>query len=145
MSDHSKPRNAIPKNVQVSHSCTHFPCQQGYAQNTSSQASSVREPRTPRWTTWVQKRQRNRDQIAIIGWILEKVRELQKKYLLLFCFTDYANTFDCVDHNKLWKILKQKGISDHLTSLLRNLYVGQEATDRTGYRTTDWFKLGKGI
>ena len=62
---------------------------------------------------------------------------------IYFCFTDYGNTFDCVDHNKLWKILKQKGISDHLTSLLRNLYAGQEATDRTGHRTTDWLNLEK--
>ena len=66
-----------------------------------------------------------------------KAREFQKN--IYFCFIDYAKTFDCVDHNKLWKILKEMGIPDHLTCLLRNLYAGQEATVRTGYETTDWF------
>ena len=69
-------------------------------------------------------------------WIIEKAREFQKNIYL--CFIDYAKTFDCVDHNKLWKILKEMGVSDHLTCLLRNLYAGQEATVRTGYGTTDW-------
>ena len=78
-----------------------------------------------------------RDQIANIHWIMQKAREFQKKHL--FCFIDYAKTFDCVDPNKLWKILKEMGISDHLTCLLRNLYAGQEATVRTGNGTTDWF------
>ena len=78
-----------------------------------------------------------RDQIANIHWIIEKARESQKN--TYFCFNDYTKAFDCVDHNKLWKILKQMGIADHLTSLLRNLYAGQEATVRTGHRTTDWF------
>ena len=76
-----------------------------------------------------------RDQIANISWIMEKAREFQKN--IYFCFIDYANAFDCVDHNKLWKILKQMGIPDHLTCLLRNLYAGQEATLRTGHGTTD--------
>ena len=76
-----------------------------------------------------------RDQIANISWIMEKAREFQKN--IYFCFIDYANAFDCVDHNKLWKILKQMGIPDHLTWLLRNLYAGQEATLRTGHGTTD--------
>ena len=84
-----------------------------------------------------------RDQIANIHWIIEKARELQKN--ICFCFTDYAKAFDCVDHNKLWKILKEMGISDHLTCLLRNLYAGQEATVRTGHGTTDWFQIGKGV
>ena len=77
------------------------------------------------------------DQIASIQWITKKAREFQKN--MHFCFIDYAKAFDCVDHNKRWKILKEMGISDHLTSLLRNLYTGQEATVRTGLRTTDWF------
>ena len=64
---------------------------------------------------------------------------------IYFCFIDYAKAFDCVDHNKLWKILKEMGIPDHLTCLLRNLYAGQEATVRTGHRTTDWFQIGKGV
>ena len=84
-----------------------------------------------------------RDQIANIRWIIEKARESQKN--IYFCFIDYAKAFDCVDHNKLWKILKEMGIRDHLTCLLRNLYAGQEATVRTGHGTTDWFQIGKGI
>ena len=84
-----------------------------------------------------------RDQIANIRWIIEKAREFQKN--IYFCFIDYAKAFDCVDHNKLWKILKEMGIPDYLTCLLRNLYAGQEATVRTGHRTTDWFQIGKGV
>ena len=82
-----------------------------------------------------------RDQIANICWIIKKARELQKK--IYFHFIDYAKAFDCVDHNKLWKILKEMGIPDHLTCLLRNLYAGQEASVRTGHETTDWFQIGK--
>jgi len=84
-----------------------------------------------------------RDQIANICWIIEKAREFQKN--IYFCFIDYAKAFDCVDHSKLWKILKDKGIPDHLICLLRNLYAGQEATVRTGHGTTDWFQIGKGV
>ena len=80
-----------------------------------------------------------RDQIANIRWIIEKAREFQKN--IYFCFIDYAKAFDCVDHNKLWKILKDMGVPDHLTCLLRNLYAGQEATVRTGHGTTDWFQI----
>ena len=79
-----------------------------------------------------------RDQIANIRWIIEKAREFQKN--IYFCFIVYAKAFDCVDHNKLWKILKEMGIPDHLTCFLRNLYAGQEATARTGHGTTDWFQ-----
>ena len=82
-----------------------------------------------------------RDLIANICWIIEKAREFQKN--IYFCFIDYAKVFDCLDHNKLWKILKEMGIPDHLTCLLRNLYAGQEATVRTGHGTTDWFQIGK--
>ena len=84
-----------------------------------------------------------RDQIANIFWIIEKAREFQKNIYLRFI--DYAKAFDCVVHNKLWKILQEMGISDHLTCLLRNLYAGQEATVRTGYGTTDWFQIRKGV
>ena len=84
-----------------------------------------------------------RDQIANIRWIMEKAREFQKN--IYFCFIDYAKAFDCVDHNKLWKILKEMGIPDHLTCLLRNLYAGQEVTVRTGDGITDWFQIGKGV
>ena len=82
-----------------------------------------------------------RDQIAKIYWIIEKAREFQKN--IYFFFIDYAKAFDCVDHNKLWKILKEMGIPEHLTCLLRNLYAGQEATVKTGHGTTDWFQIGK--
>ena len=84
-----------------------------------------------------------RDQIANIHWIIEKAREFQKN--VYFCFIDYTKALDCVDHNKVWKILKEMGIPDNLTCLLRNLYAGQEATVRTGHRTTDWFQIGKGV
>ena len=84
-----------------------------------------------------------RDQIANIRWIIEKAKEFQKN--ISFCFIDYAKDSDCVDHNKLWKILKEMGIPDHLTHILRNLYAGQESTVRTGCGTTDWFQIGKGV
>ena len=101
-----------------------------------------------------------REQIANIRWIMEKAREFQKNIYfcfidyakarefqknIYFCFIDYAKAFDCVDHNKLWTILREMGIPDHLTCLLRNLYAGQEATVRTGHGTTDWFQIGKGV
>ena len=78
-----------------------------------------------------------------ICWIIKKAREFQKN--IYFCFIDYAKFFDCVDHNKLWKILKELGIPEHLTCLLKNLYAGQEATVWTGHGTTDWFQIGKGV
>ena len=84
-----------------------------------------------------------REQIANIGWIIKKAREFQKN--IYFCFIDYVKAFACVDHKKLWKILQEMGIPDHLTCLLRNLYAGQEATVRTGHETTDWFQIGKGV
>ena len=82
-----------------------------------------------------------RDQIANICWIIKNAKEFQRNNY--FCFIDYAKLFDCVDHNKLWKILQEMGIPDDLTCLLRNLYAGQEATVRTGHGTTDWFQIGK--
>ena len=87
--------------------------------------------------------QRTRVQIAKICWIIEKAREFQKN--IYICFTAYAKAFDCVDHNKLWKILQEMGIPGHLPCFLRNLYSGQEATVRTGHGTTDWFQIGKGV
>ena len=89
------------------------------------------------------KGRETRDQIANICWIMEKAREFQKNIYL--CFIDYAKAFDCVDHNKLGKILKEIGIPDHLTCLLKNLYAGQEATVRTGHGTTDWFQIVKAV
>ena len=84
-----------------------------------------------------------RNQIVNIHWIIKKVRELKKN--IYFCFTDYTKAFNCVDHNKLWKILKEMGIPDHLTCLMRNLYRGQERTVRTGHGTTDWLQIRKGV
>ena len=84
-----------------------------------------------------------KDQIAKIRWIIEKARQFQKN--IYFWFIDYPKAFDCVDHNKVWEILQEMGIPDHLTCLLRNLYAGQEATVRTGHGTTDWFQIGKGV
>ena len=84
-----------------------------------------------------------KNQIANIHWIIEKAREFQKN--IYFCFVNYGKLFDCVDCKKLWKILKEMGMPDHLTSLLRNLYAGQEATVRTEHRPTDWLQIGKGV
>ena len=84
-----------------------------------------------------------RDRIANIRWIMEKARGFQKN--IYFCFIDSAKAFDCVDHNKLWKILQGMGLSDHLTCLLKNLYTGQEAKVRIGHGTTGWFQTGKGV
>ena len=91
----------------------------------------------------IRKGRGTRDQIANIHWIMEKARVFQKN--IYFCFIVYAKAFDCVDHKKLWKMLQEMGIPDHLTCLLRNLYASQEATVRTGYGTTDCFQTGKGV
>ena len=93
--------------------------------------------------TCFRKGRGTRDQIANNHWIMEKAREFQKN--IYFCFIDYAKAFECVNHNKLRKILQEMGTPDHLTCLLRNLYAGQEVTVRTGHGTTDWFQVGKGI
>ena len=90
------------------------------------------------------KGRRTRDQTANICWIIKKAKE-SRKTSIYFCFIDHAKAFGCVDHNKLWKILKEMGIWDHLPCLLRNLYAGQEAAVRTGHETTDWFQIGKGV
>ena len=84
-----------------------------------------------------------RDQIPNIFWIIKKARGFQRN--IYFCFIDYAKAFDCVDHNKLWKIVKEMGIPDQMTYLLRNLYADQEAKVRSGHGTTDWFQIGKGV
>ena len=92
--------------------------------------------------TGFRKGRGTRDQIANIHWIIRKAREFQKS---IYCFIDYTKVFDCMDHNKLWKILKETGTPDYLTCLLRNLHAGQEATVRTGHGTTDWFQIWKGV
>ena len=93
--------------------------------------------------TGFRKGRGTRDQIANIRWMIEKAREFQEN--IYFCFIDYTKTFDCVDHNKLWETLKEMRIPDHFTCLLRKLYVGQEATVKTLYGTTDWLQIGKGV
>ena len=100
-------------------------------------------PEIPYVEAGFRKGRGTRDQIANIRWINEKARKFQKN--IYFCFIDYAKAFDYVDHKKLWEILKEMGIADHLTFLLRNLYAGQEAIVRTRHGTTDWFQIGKGL
>ena len=118
------------------YNCTHSTCQQGNAQNLSSQALAVHELELPDVKAGFRKGRGTRDQIANIHWIIEKAREFHKN----ICFTDDTKTFDCVDQNKLWKILKEVGVTDHC--LLRNLYVGQEATELDMEQQTG-SKLGK--
>ena len=135
---HSNPiEGKCQRMFKLPHNCTHF-----HAQN---------PPRLQQYVNWelpdvqagFRKGRGTRVQIANIHWIIEKARELQKN--IYFCFIDYTKAFDCVVHNKLWKILKERGIQDHLTCLLRNLYADQDATVRTGHGTMDWFQIGKGV
>ena len=121
-------RKAMPKNAQLPHNCTQLTILQARLQ----QYMNCEHPDVQAGFT---KGRGTRDQIANICWIIKKVRECPKN--INFCFIDYAKAFDCVDHNKLWKILKEMGITDYLTFLVRSLYVGQEATVRTGHRTRD--------
>ena len=125
------------------HNCTHFTCQESNAQNSPSQASTLPKLRTSRCSSGLRKGRGIRNQTINIYWIIEKAREFQKN--IYFCFIEYTKAFDAVDHTKLWKILKEMGIPNHLTCLLRNLYAGQEATVRTGHGTTGWFQKGKGV
>ena len=125
------------------HNCTHLTRWQSNAQNSPSQAQQFVNCELPAIQAGFRKGRGTRDQIANIHWIIKKARQFQKN--IYFCFIDYAKAFDCVDHIKLWKILKEMGIPDHLICLLRNLYPDQEATVRTGHGTTDWFQIGKGV
>ena len=144
VSFHSNPKEKKCQRIfKLLHSFTHLSCQQSNAQNFPSQASTLHDPRTFRYSIEFRKGRGIADQVANISWITEKEREFQKN--IQFCFIDYAKALDCVDHNKVWKILKEMGIPDHLICLLRNLYAGQEATVRTGHGTTDWFQIGKGV
>ena len=126
----------------LSNNCTHLICQQRKAQRSPSQASTVCELQLPDVQAGFRKGRRTRDQTANICWIIEKSRVPEKHLLLLYLL---PKAFDCVDHHKLWKILQEMGIPDHLTCLLRNLYAGQEATVRTGHGTTDWCQIRKGV
>ena len=107
-----------------------------------SYASTVHDQELPDVQAGFQKSRGARNEIDNIHWIIEKTREIEKT--IYFCFIDYTKAYDCLDHNKLGKILKEMGIPDHLTCFLRNLYAGQEATVRTGHGT-DWFQIGKGV
>ena len=137
-------RKAMPKNAQTT-------VQLVLISHTSKAALKILQTRLQQYMNCqlpgvqagFRKGRGTRDQIANIRWIMEKAREFQKN--IYCCFIDYAKAFDCVDHNKLWKILQEMGILDHLTCLLRNLFAGQEATVRTGHGTTDWFQIGKGV
>ena len=125
------------------HNCTHLTCQQSNVQNSPSQTSTVHELRTSRCSSWIQKRQGN--QRSNCQHLLDHRVNQRIPENIYFCFTNYTKAFGCVDHNKLWKILQEMGIPDHLTCLMRNLGAGQEATVRTGQGTTDWFQIGKGV
>ena len=123
-------RRVMHKNVQTTtklHSF-HMPAR-SCSKSFKPGSSTVCELKTARYSSWFRKGRRTNDQMANIHWIIEKARNFQKN--IYFCFMDYSKAFDCVDHNKVWKILQEMGIPDHLTCLLRNLYAGQEATVRT--------------
>ena len=126
-------RKAMPNNVQIT--------TQLHSSHMLAQQSMNRE--LPDVQARFRKGRGTRAQIANIRWIIEKARVFQIN--IYFCLIDYAKAFDCVDHNKLWKILQEMGMTDHLTCLLRNLYAGQEATVRTGHGPTDWFYVGKEV
>ena len=136
-------RKAMPKNVQTPAQLHSSHKLQNNAQNSPSQALAVHERELPDVQFGFRKGRGTRDQIANIRWIINKAREFQKN--IYFGFIDSAKAFSCVDHKKLWKILHEMGIPDHLTCFLRNLYAGQEATVRTGHGTRDCFQIGKGV
>ena len=140
VSCHSNPKGGqCQRMFKLPHNCTHA----------SKVMLKVLQTRLQQYMNWelpdvqvgFRKGRGTRDQIANIHWIIEKARKFQKN----ICFIDYTKAFNCVDHNKLWKILKEMGIPDHLTYLLRNLYANQETTVRTRHGTTDWFRNGKGV
>ena len=125
-------RRAMPKNVQITTNCTHFACYQRNGQNFPSETSIVCQSRNSSSLSWIQKRQKN--QRSNGQHLLDHRKSKRIPENMHFCFIDYAKAFDCVDHSKLWKILQQMGIPDHLTCLLRNLCASQEATVRTGLK-----------
>ena len=121
------------------YNCTHFTCQQDYAHNTSSQASVLRELKPSRCTSWIQKRQRNKRSNC------QRPLDHKKSKRIPSASFTMLKLFFCVDHNKLWKILKEMAIPDHHRCLLRNLYGGQKATVRARHGIMDWFQIGKGV
>ena len=134
----------MSKMFKLPNNCTHLTCQQGNVQNPSSQALAGHELTTSSCATQVQKRKMNQRSNCQCSSDHEENKETPEKNID-FCFIDYAKTFDFVDHYKLWKTLKERGIPDHLTCLLRNLYTIQEATVRTRHGITDWLKIGKAV
>ena len=129
--------------AKLPHNCTHLTCYQSNAQNSLSQASTVHELCTSRCSRWIYKRQKN--QMSNCQHLLDHRQSKRVPENHLFLLYWLYQSLCWVDHNKLWKILQETGISDHLTCLLRNLYAAQEATDRTDHATTDWFLNGKGV
>ena len=144
VSFHSNPKEGNPKE------CSNY-CTIALISHTSKLVLKILQTRLQQYMnhelpgvqSGFRKGRGTRDQIANIRWIIKNTREFQEN--IYFCFIDYAKAFDCVDNNKLWKILKEMGISDHLTCLLRNLYAGQDTTIRTAHGTTDWLQIGKGV
>ena len=144
VSSHSSPKERQwQRMLKLLHNCTHLYASKVMVKILQARLQQYVNRELPDVQAGFSKGRGTRDQIANICWIMEKAREFQKNIYL--CFIDYAKGLDCVDHNKLWKILKEMGIPDHLTCLLRNLYAGQEATIRTGHGTTDCFQIGKGV
>ena len=144
VSIHSNPKERqCQRMLKVSHHCTHWHPSKVMLKILQARLQQGMNRELPDVQTGFRKGRGTRDQIANIHQITENAKEFQKN--IYFCFIDYAKAFDCVDHNKLWKILQEMGIPDYLICLLRNLITGQEATERTGHGTTDWFLIGKGV
>ena len=146
---HSNPKERqCQRMFKLLHSCTHLTLAAAAAAH-ANVMFKILQSRLQQFMNWeipdiqagFRKGRGTRNQITNICWIIKKAREFQKN----ICFIDYAKAFDRVDHNKLWNVLKEMGIPDHLTYILRNLYAGQEATVRNGHETKDWFKIGKGV
>ena len=127
--------------LKLPHNCTHLTRSKVLLKILQDRLQQYVNCELPDVQAGFRKGRGTRDQIANIHWIIETAKEFQKN--IYFCFIDYMKAFDCMDHNKLWTILQEMGIPDHLTCLLINLYAGQEATVRTGHGTTDWFQIGK--
>ena len=144
VSFHSNPKERqCQRMLKLPHNCTHLTHLQNNLKILQARLQQYVNHELPDVQAGFRKGRGTRDQIANIRWIIKKAREFQKN--IYFCFIDCTRAFDCVDHNKPWKILKEMGIRDHLTCFQRNLYPGQEATVRTGRGTTDWFQIGKGV
>ena len=142
VSFHSNPKERqCQRTLKLPHNCTHLKASKVMLKILQARLQQYVNHELPDVQAGFRKGRGTRDQIANIRWIIEKAKEFQKN--IYFCFIDYAKAFDCVDHNNLWKILKEMGIPDHRICLLRNLYAGQEATVRTDHGTTDWFQIGK--